>query len=61
MGATDAVKDNVYALARQAANFFHEVEMLVINRDSAQVRNGRRPSRGASTVHLQLGEAPKLQ
>ncbi len=45
MGATDAVKDNVYALARQAANFFHEVEMLVINRDSAQVGNGRRPSR----------------
>jgi hypothetical protein len=33
--ATDAVKDNVYALARQAENFFHEVEMLVISRDSA--------------------------
>jgi hypothetical protein len=35
MGAADAVKDRVYALARQAANFFHEVEMLVINRDGA--------------------------
>ena len=45
MGATDAVKDNVYALAREAVNFFHEVEMLVINRDTAQVGNGRRPSR----------------
>jgi len=37
MGATDAVKDNVYALARQAVNFFNEVPMLVINRDTAQV------------------------
>ena len=45
MGATVAVKDNVYALARQAVHFFHEVEMLVINRDTAQVGNGRRPSR----------------
>ena len=45
MGATDAVKDDVDALARQAANFFHEVLMLVINRDSAQVGYGRRPSR----------------
>ena len=42
MGAADAVKDNVYALARQAANFSHEVGMLVINRDSAQVGNGKR-------------------
>ena len=45
MGPTDAVKDNVYALARQAANLFHEVEMLAINRDSAQLGNGRRPAR----------------
>ena len=45
MGATDAVKDSVCALTRQAVNFFHEVELLVINRDSAQVGNGRRPSR----------------
>ena len=44
MGSTDAVKDNVYALAREAVNFFHEVEMLVINRGTAQVGNGRRPS-----------------
>ncbi len=44
MGATDAVKDNVYALAREAVNFFHEVQMLVINRDPAQVGNGRCPS-----------------
>ncbi len=45
MGATDAVKDNVYTLAREAVNFFHEVLMLVINWDTAQVGNGRRPSR----------------
>jgi hypothetical protein len=45
MRATDAVKDNVYALARQAVNFFHKVLMLVINWDTAQVGNGRRPSR----------------
>ena len=45
MGATDAVKDDVHALAREAVNFFHEVQMLVINRDTAQVGNGRRPSR----------------
>jgi hypothetical protein len=45
MGAADAVKDNVYTLAREAVNFFHEVLMLVINWDTAQVGNGRRPSR----------------
>ncbi len=45
MGATDAVKDNVYALTREAVNFFHEVELSVINWDTAQVGNGRRPSR----------------
>jgi hypothetical protein len=45
VGATDAVEDNVHALTREAVDFVHEVEMLVINRDSAQVGNGRRPSR----------------
>ena len=45
MGATDAVKDNIYALAREAVDFFHEVLMLVINGDTAQIGNGRRPSR----------------
>jgi hypothetical protein len=33
MDATDAVKDNVYALTREVVNFFHEVELPVI-RDS---------------------------
>ncbi len=45
MAAPDAVKDNVYAIAREAVNLFHEVEMLVIDRDAAQVGNGRCPSR----------------
>jgi hypothetical protein len=45
MGATDAVKDNVYALTREAVNFFREVALSVINWDTAQVGNGRRPSR----------------
>jgi hypothetical protein len=45
MAAPDAVKDNVYTLAREAMNFFHEVLMLVINWDTAQVGNGRRSSR----------------
>ena len=45
MGATDAVKDNVYALACEAVNLVHEVELLVIDRDTAEVGNGRRPSR----------------
>ena len=40
MGTTDAVKDNVYARAREAVNFFHEVLMLVINWDTAQAGNG---------------------
>ena len=35
MRATDAVKDNVYALAREAVNLFHEVLMLVVNWDTA--------------------------
>jgi hypothetical protein len=41
---TDTVKDGVYALVRKV-NLFHEVLMLVINRDPAQVGNGGRPSR----------------
>jgi hypothetical protein len=45
MRTTDAVKDDIYALAREAVNFLHEVLMLVVNWDTAQVRNGRRPSR----------------
>ena len=42
MGTTDAVKDNVYALTREAVNFFHEVEMSVIDWDATHVGNGRR-------------------
>ena len=61
MGATDVVKDNVYARAREAMNFFHEVEMLVINRDTAQVGNGRHPSQCTGSVHLQPGEAQALR
>ncbi len=45
MATTDAVKDDVYTLVREAVNFFHEVLMLVINGDTAQAGNGRRPSR----------------
>ena len=37
MRAADPVEDNVNALARQAANFFYEVLMLVINRDRARL------------------------
>jgi hypothetical protein len=45
VGATDVVKDDVNALACEAANFFHEVLVLVINRDSTQAGNGRCPAR----------------
>ena len=45
MGATDTVKDDVHTLTREAVNLFHEVELSVINWDTAQVGNGRRPSR----------------
>ncbi len=45
VGTTNGVKDDVHAVAREAVNFFHEVLMPVINRDTAQVGNGRRPSR----------------
>ena len=61
MRTTDAVKDHVYTLAREVVNLFHEVLLLVIDWDTAQVGNGRRPSRRTGTVHLQPGEAPKLQ
>jgi hypothetical protein len=60
MGTTDAVKDDVYTFAREAVHFFHEVLLLVINGESAQVGNGGRPSRGTGSVHLQPGEAPQL-
>lgn len=37
MRTTDAVKDHVYSLTREAVNVFLEILMLVINRDTAQV------------------------
>src|SRR5262249_59450584 len=43
VGPPEAVKDDVDAIAREAVNFCHEVLMLVINRDTAQVGDGRRP------------------
>jgi len=45
VSATDRVKDDVHALTREAVKFFHEVLMLVINRDTAQVGDDRGPSR----------------
>jgi hypothetical protein len=45
VNATDGVKYDVHALTREAAYFLHKVLMLVINWDTAQVGNGRRPSR----------------
>ena len=41
MCATNAVEDN--AFAGEAMNFFHEVDVLVINRDTAQIGSDRRP------------------
>ncbi len=42
MCAADAVKDDVYTLAREAVNFSHEVLMLIIDWYTAQAGNGRR-------------------
>jgi len=61
MGATDTLKDNVHAVAREAVNFFYEVKVLVVDWDTAQLGNSQRPSRRTGTVHHQPGEAPKLQ
>jgi hypothetical protein len=61
MGAADWVKDGIHALAREAANLSHEVLISVIDWDTAQVGNDRRPSRGTGAVHPQSGEVPKLQ
>jgi hypothetical protein len=61
MFAPYAVKGSVYTFAPEAVNFLHEVLMLVINRNTAQLGNGRPSSRGTGTVHLKPGEATKLQ
>ena len=42
VGAAQGVKDDIHSVAREALNFCHEVLMLVINRDTAQVGNGQR-------------------
>ena len=44
VGTTDGVKDDVHALTREAVHFCHEVLMLVINWDTAQLGNCLRPS-----------------
>jgi hypothetical protein len=41
----DGVKNGIHAFACEAANFFHEVLMLVIDWDAAKLGNGRCPSR----------------
>src|SRR5262249_41659404 len=61
MGAADAVEDDVDALARETADFRHEVLPLVVDRDSSQVGNDRCTSRRARPVHLEAGEATELQ
>jgi hypothetical protein len=43
MGAADAVKGDVYTLAREEVNFFHEVLMLVINWDTARSETADAP------------------
>jgi hypothetical protein len=55
MGATDAVKDNVYATAREAVNFFHEVELSIINWDKlANALPSRLPEFGKNRPFLAL-------
>jgi hypothetical protein len=45
VGTTDGVKHGVHTVVREAVNFFHEVRMLVVNWDTAQIGNGRLTSR----------------
>jgi len=61
MAAADAVENNVHAIAQEAASFFHEVLMLVVNRNAAQTGYDRSPARRTGPEHLQSGEATKLQ
>ena len=61
VSTADGVKNDVYAVVREAANFFHEVLIAVIDRDATQFGNDGRPSRGTGAVHLQFRETPKLQ
>ena len=61
VGTSDRVEDDVHAVAREAVNFLYEVLMLVINRDTTQLGNGRRTARGTGAVHLQSDEPTKLQ
>ena len=41
MPAANTVKDGIDPVAREAANFLHEVLMLIIDRDTAQTGNRR--------------------
>jgi hypothetical protein len=61
VGATDAVEDDVDAVARESVDFFHELGVLVVDRDAAQAGNGRRPVERTGSVHLEPGDASKLQ
>ena len=45
VGATNGVKDGVHSVACETVNFFYEVLTLIINRNTAQARNGRCPPR----------------
>ena len=45
MGATDAVKDDIDTVAREAVNLVHEVLILIINWNAAHLGNGGCTSR----------------
>ena len=45
VSATDALKNNVHAVAGKAVDFCNEVLILIIDWDSAKIGNGRRASR----------------
>ena len=45
VGATDRVKDDVHALAREAVDLLHVILILVVDRGTAQLENRRRTPR----------------
>ena len=61
MAAADTIKNRVNALACEAVNLFHEIQLPVIDRDAAQGGHRLRSVRGTSAVHLQPDEASQLQ
>ena len=61
MGTADAIENDVHPINCQAENFFHEVDVLVINRGTAQAGYRFIFAPRGCPIHVQVDQPAQLQ